>query len=380
MSKSVRNTLLVVLTLFVAIALVACGSSSDSTSSTSEGGGGETSGGGETVDPTATPLTDAKASEITDNANPSAKIGLVLWAPVESEQTVQKEIEAAASDQGWEVQVTQANGSADAARKAMETYLQTGVDGIINLATDNASLTQIIAEAQRKELPFVSMFVAPTEGVVNVSPSTWEDISTITDYIIERTGGSGEIGVINTKAIPILREREELFEEFLTERAPDLKIVARHELSFEPSAIQDAKTATSAMLGDHPNLSAVWSSFDDPATGAAQAIKAAGKSKTTFATGIDGDSVFVQQMGPESPAAATILFNFRGIAQQTIWVLNELMLGNEVPRGIWFNSPLLTETNLSEIDSLVGSGIIPCSELKVPSESEPCGETVGVGG
>lgn len=359
--------------LAMAPVVAACGSSA--TAGTSHGGTN-----GKAVDPAAGPFTPAKASKVTQTAKKGVKIGLVLWAPVESEQTVEKEILSAAKAAGWSVEVTQANGSASAARNAMQTYVQSGVAGIINLATDNTSLTSVIAQAHAQKVPFVSMFVAPTPGVVNISPSTYADISTITNYLIKRTGGKGDVAIINTSAIPILRERETLFRAFLKQRAPQMRIVGRHELSFTPSAIEDAKTAAAAFLAKDPNLKAIWTSFDDPGAGAALAIKAAGKASSVFSTGIDGDSSFVNQMGPGSPAAATVRFNFRGIAQETIWALNALMAGERIPRAIWFSNPLLTASNLSQRASLVGGGLIPCAQLKDPSELAPCKQLVGVQG
>jgi ribose transport system substrate-binding protein len=365
------------LTVVVASALVltACGDSDDSDS-----GSSSDSAEAKVVSTASGPKTASGANEITEVAKDDATIGVILWAPIESVETVKDEISAAGDRHGWNFEFAQANGSPDAGRSAAQTLIQKNVDAIVNLAVDNKALAGPIRQAQSKGIPFVSQFVGPTDGVVDISPSTAVDTETITDFVVKRMGGKGKIAVINSNAIPVLANREELFKQYLEDKAPDVEIVEDYELQFEPSAIIDARNATDAFLSEHDDLDAIWTSFDDPGAGAALAVDNAGRAGDVFVTGYDGDSVFVKKMGADKAAQATIRHNYRGLSEETLWAVNELMKGNYVPRGIWFADPLLTPDQVGQIDELVGDGIVPCGELKNPEELATCEEAVNVKG
>jgi ribose transport system substrate-binding protein len=299
---------------------------------------------------------------------------------VESVETVKNDLTTLADELGWKLEFAQANGSPATARTAAQTLLQKNVDGILNVAVENTALTSVIDQAQSKGIPFVSQFVGATEGLVDISPSVAIDTSNMTDLFLKQINNEGEIAIISSSVIPALRERTEQFKKYVSERAPNVDIVEEHELSFEPSATIDARNTATAFLSQHPDLKGIWTSFDEPAAGAALAVEKAGKTGEVIVTGYDGDSVFVEKMGPTGAGTATVRNNYEGVSQQGLWAVNELMRGKYVPRGISFSDPLMTKKNVSEVDTLVGDGIVPCSELVNPPDKEACTNAVNVNG
>lgn len=102
-------------------------------------------------------------------AKPLKKIGVIHYLQAwEMYVIMQDAIDKLAEEQGVEVVMADGNGDAAKQIQAIETMMNSGVDGIIAVTVDGPSLDPSVQKLKEKGIPFVSLFTEVPSATVNV--------------------------------------------------------------------------------------------------------------------------------------------------------------------------------------------------------------------
>jgi ribose transport system substrate-binding protein len=230
----------------------------------------------------ATPAKAAEAREqLREQFDKAVKGKTVAWSPVwlgvlESEWT--RVMKSHFDDYGIKLEVRDANFKSDVQLQAVSTFINEKPDVLI---VQNPNVTLLARELKR----------AMEAGIyviqVNMASNTLSDAYVGVDAkdlgrklaknIIGDCGGgkgSGEVSILEGEATAAysLDMKNGAMEVFKTD--PSIKIVSSQPTSWDANK---AGEITATVLQQHPNLCAVLSVWGPQAAGAAQAIKAAGK-------------------------------------------------------------------------------------------------------
>jgi ribose transport system substrate-binding protein len=159
----------------------------------------------------------------------------------------------------------------------VQDMLNSGIDGLVLAATDENALIQVVKEAANRGVAVVTM----DSGVKSDVPLTFVATDNIAgakaaaDKLSELIGGSGAVGLIPFVPGSATSEmRESGFKEGL-KKHPKLDLV---KVLYSMSDVAKGMDVTQDMMTAHPDLRGIFAASEPGAIGAAQAIKAAGKS------------------------------------------------------------------------------------------------------
>ena len=80
------------------------------------------------------------------------------------------------------------------------------------------------------------------------------------------------------------------------------------------------------------SITAIWAAWDEPAIGAAQALKEAGRDEV-IVTGVDGNQQAVSLVAEDGCLKATVAQNFEGMAAIVVEEMEKLFDGQEIEFG-----------------------------------------------
>lgn len=249
-SSRVSSTILmIVLALFVA----ACGQSSTST------GNGSSSG--------------SSSSALKIVVVPKT-IGNNYW------DTVQAGAQCAASKQAnvqivWNGTTTETDVTGQITM--LQNYITQKPSGIIYAATDAKALGNISNQATQQGIPVENIDSGTNPQPSNVPLFATDNTASAAkaaDLLGTALGGKGKIAIIEfVKGSATNDQRVNGFKTELAAKYPNVQIVADQQSN---SDFNQALSVTQDILGKYPNLNGIFGANDQSATGAAQAVGAAG--------------------------------------------------------------------------------------------------------
>ena len=216
---------------------------------------------------------------------------------------------AYAESQGWETQIVDAKGSVDGANAAMVNLVTKGADALFTTVFPNAALGEGIAAAQDAGIPIANWGGGLGDGVPIAADTALGDA--IATKVVDDMAGAGELLVLGyNPGLPC-----QLREASLDKALEGTTINPTRQQITIPGQVQSVYDATTAWAAAHPEGSAsslaVWSCFDDPATGAAAAVADLGR--TDIKTyGLNGTAEAIKLV-KEGTLTATLWIN--GAAQ-----------------------------------------------------------------
>lgn len=270
-SSRVSSTILmIVLALFVA----ACGQGSTSTGSGSSSGGSSSSALKIVVIP--------------------KTIGNNYW------DTVQAGAQCAASKQQnvkivWNGTTTETDVTGQITM--LQNYITQKPSGIIYAATDAKALGIISNQATQQSIP-----VENIDSGTNPQPSDVPLFATdntasaakAADLLGAALGGKGKIAIIEfVKGSATNDQRVNGFKTELAAKYPNVQIVADQQSN---SDFNQALSVTQDILGKYPNLNGIFGANDQSATGAAQAVGAAGLKSKVKIVGWDASPTEIKDL------------------------------------------------------------------------------------
>ncbi len=202
--------------------------------------------------------------------------------------TVRAGAEAAAAEEGVKV-IWQGPAKETEVAKQIDIVrdmLNRGVDAIVLAACDTNALIPVIEEAQRARVPVITIDSGVNSDlpVSLVATDNVAGARTAADKLAELIGKRGKVGLIPFVPGAATSEwREEGFKEGL-KAYPDIELVAT---LYSQSDVAKGMDVTQDMLTSHQDLDGIFAASEPGAVGAAQAIKAAGKTGEVKLVGFD---------------------------------------------------------------------------------------------
>ncbi|MFF2852351.1 sugar ABC transporter substrate-binding protein [Streptomyces sp. NPDC058001] len=174
---------------------------------------------------------------------------------------------------GWKITEVDANGSVDSANTALTNLATRGVDAIAISVFPTDALASGVATAQSAGIPVANWGGGLGPGVpIAADVSLGEPMA---ERVVKDLEGKGSLLALGYRPGLPCQRREAALDKTL--KKTDIKTVSQQVTI--PGQVEAADKATQAWAQAHPkgdNL-AVWSCFDDPATGAVAALRQLGR-------------------------------------------------------------------------------------------------------
>ncbi|WP_028472740.1 sugar ABC transporter substrate-binding protein [Nocardioides alkalitolerans] len=256
----------------------------------------------------------------------------------------------------WEVDVVDIKGDPSAVPGAVTTLLQRGAEAILCYALPSVGLEQAVRPANDAGVPVISLVSGRFPGADAVADfNEWVSSSRTALYTMQRMGYAGEIALLDFTGLEATAIRSVVVREVI-DRYPDVTIVEDIVVRV-PGQLQDARERTAALLGQHPDLKAVWCAFDDIALGANTAVKESGRD--VFVTSIDGVPTALEAIRRSEPLAATCYNDQPLLMKIGVSLADKLIAGDTVPAVTYQDSPLVTADNVPSDGSLPNGFVTP---------------------
>ena len=205
------------------------------------------------------------------------KIGVIHYLQAwEMYVIMQEAIDKLAKEQGVEVVMADGNGDAAKQIQAIETMMNSGVDGIIAVTVDGPSLDPSVQKLKEKGIPFVSLFTEVPSATVNVYVDEYKygcAIGTLAGQWAQKNfpGQEIEAALLRMHDYRPGVQRGQGMRECFAKEFPTGKIVSDQN----SVDVQTGMTATEAILQANPNVKIFMADSDDTgAIGAFEVLKA----------------------------------------------------------------------------------------------------------
>jgi len=251
-------------------------------------------------------------------------------------------------EMGWKILTFDGNGDQQRVNDAAKTWIASGVDAIYILFPPEASLGQLIEEANAAGVPLITTGYGFGRGqTFDVGMNDFAGSVAITSYLFDRLGRQGNIAVMHWDVVPVPRQRKAILDAMLDE-TQGITVVEDHHAVL-PGHVEDCRRAMESFLIAHPNagdIDAVWGAWDELTLGAVQAIEAAGMTDI-FGVGIDGNLWTFDLIRRGSPFVATIAPDWEQCAEIVVTELNDNLLQGNSPslQQFYIDIPLVTIDN-----------------------------------
>lgn len=207
------------------------------------------------------------------------------------------------------------------------------VDVIIASPCDSKSIGTSISEANKAGIPVFTVDIAClAEGVKIVSHIASDNIAggrEAAKAIVEATGGSGKIAIIDHPEVESVIQRIKGFEDEIALHK-NIRIVSK--LSGKGMKSEAFKTAEDVIQG-HPDLSAFFGINDDTALGALAAVEKAGKAGKIAVVGFDAVPE-ARKAIRDGKIYADVIQNPKLIGKTAIMTVAKYLGGEAVPPRI----------------------------------------------
>jgi len=320
---SARWVLGALVALVLALGASACGEKAT--------GGGDSSSADNT---TSTSNSNATAGgETTAGSTKNLKIGMVavnLNSP--SITRIKDAFVKAAEARGWKVDVFDGKGDQAATNNQAEQYLEQGYDAIVNNSSPNQQMTGVIQKAHSMGKKFISIYGGAGSGVdVEVGTNEFVNSSAVTQYMVDRLGGKGNVLKLNWTVLQALRDRDHAFHAVLEDQK-GIHIAKEIEVKV-PGQVDDALNQTTNYLRGNKDIQAIWIGWDELSTPVVRALQQVGMDNKVFVVGFDGNPFAWDLIRQGSPFVMEPANPFEPMGQRAVQAVADLVSGKPAPPG-----------------------------------------------
>ena len=176
----------------------------------------------------------------------------------------------------------------------IEAMLASGIDALVFLPEDAATVMRVVREARRQGVYLVSVDRGLEEPIADLyvagdNPAFGRIAA---EYMVDRLNGSGRIVILRGKSVPIDAERYNAAREVFDQHE-GIEILAVQRGEWNRA---DAQRVMEDILTAHDQIDAVWASDDDMALGAERAIHARGRRDEMWILGGAGMAEIVKRV------------------------------------------------------------------------------------
>ena len=322
--KSLKKMFAVLLALTLVLSMAACGGTGN------DGGDGDGDGGA------ASGLSGKKISVMTP-----------YLGSVTTNQMVEF-LKSGLEAGGAEVTVVNTDNDFGALASRIEDVVAAGTDGIVLVSADPNQVANQLQEAFDADIPVFGCDSGFIEGMqVNATSDNYQMGELIVKYLFDDLmGGKGTVIALTHRPHPGVVKRCEAFDDIIKDY-PDIKLITEQHVPAE-QPINDAQDIVENLLLANPDkdsVTAIWAAWDEPAIGATQALKEAGRDEV-IVTGVDGNEQAISLIKEGTNLKATVQQNFEGMAQIVVDQMTKLFDGEELEKGeVYAPATLITPEN-----------------------------------
>lgn len=269
-------------------------------------------------------------------------------------QEVQKRIE----ELGGKVIATQAEAKDDKHVANVENLITQKPDAIVVILGDAQTLTPALAKVDAAGIPLFTIDFQTPYSKNNVTSDNWSVGTHLARTLAEDIGGKGEILAFNGfPGVTPCRVRYESLKLVLKDY-PDIKIIQPELQDKYEGTIEDAKNQISDQLRRLPkgSVDAVWSCWDMPLIGAAQAIDTAGRDEIGL-YGVDAEPGALDLIAdPKSAYQFTVAQPTKSIAARSAENIARFLGGEEdqVKTTTYVDPIFIDKANVTKVRAELG--------------------------
>jgi ribose transport system substrate-binding protein len=257
-----------------------------------------------------------------------------------------KGAEAAGREDGWDVSVVDAAGSADQANSAIQNFVQRGAGAIIDMVFPYSSIGAGLFAARDAQIPVVTWGGGIGSSVAATNGSGAPIAEPVIEKMVADLAGKGELLALTYRTGEVCRNREVLLDQTLA-KYPGIH-VTKDEVRI-PGYFEDGAQYANAWLASHPagsgNL-AIWGCWDDPAIGAISAIRQQGRTDIKV-YGVNGNAQAIENI-KEGHMTATAWEDSYTEGYQMVKLLGQIKAAGASwkPKAVEVPAVLVTQENV----------------------------------
>ena len=208
-------------------------------------------------------------------------------------------------------------------------------DAIVLVSADPSQIANQLQEAFDAGIPVFGCDSGFIDGMqVNATSDNYQMGSLIVHYLFDDLmGGKGTVIALTHRPHPGVVKRCEAFDDIIKDY-PDITLITEQHVPAE-QPINDAQAIVENLLlanAEKGSVTAIWAAWDEPAIGATQALKEAGRDEV-IVTGVDGNQQAVALVAEGGNLKATVAQNFKGMGEIVVAEMEKLFNGEEIVKG-----------------------------------------------
>jgi inositol transport system substrate-binding protein len=260
---------------------------------------------------------------------------------------------AKAKELGVTLTVSDAQNDVVKQQDQVKAFIQQGVDAVIVVAGDSSAMEPVTEAAAKAGIPLVYCNIYPfgddenlPENVYYVGSQELEAGNIQGEYIGKALNGEGSICILmGGLAYEASYKRTQGVEDALTEKYPNIKVLAKETAEWQRDAAVDVVNNWLTAYGDQ--IKGICANNDEMALGAIEALKAAGR-QDVVVLGVDAIPDAVQSI-LNKELAATVFQDSKGQGGGAVDIAYKVLSGEKLDSQItWVPFIQVDETNASE--------------------------------
>lgn len=244
-------------------------------------------------------------------------------------------MKAGMEKEGIEVTVVDTKNDFAALASRIEDVVSAKTDAIVLVSADPSQVKTQLQSAFDAGIPVFGCDSGYMEGMmINATSDNYAMGETITKYLFDDLmNKEGTVIALSHRPHPGVVKRSEAFDKLMPEYSNIKLITEQHVEATGP--IDNARTIVENLLLSNPekgSITAIWCGWDEPAIGATQALKDAGREEV-IVVGVDGNEQAVSLIQEGTNLKATLAQNFEGMAKLVLDDMVKMFNGETIEKG-----------------------------------------------
>jgi ribose transport system substrate-binding protein len=244
-----------------------------------------------------------------------------------------------AEQAGYQVTVSDTGGDFGLLVSRIEDAVTQKYDAIVLGMGDPVQMSKGLNAAKAAGIPVFGLDAGVADGIIlNITSDNLDLGMKSAEILANAIGGKGKVVMFTHDPHPGVRERAvgatQAFKKY-----PGITVIQKIHIEV-PGPVDFARKTTEDLLMANPSKGAIdgiWAGWDEPAYGAVQAIKKAGRTEIKV-VGIDGTDFAKAEIDKKGPFIATIEQDFDGMAKMLTNIISDYFSGKK-PASIIIKVP-----------------------------------------
>jgi ribose transport system substrate-binding protein len=240
----------------------------------------------------------------------------------------------------------------------IENLIQQKPDAIIKMLGDLAVYDAVLKKVKESGIPLFTVDHQSPYSLNNSSSDNYYIGEALARKIFEDMDGEGKIAIFNGfYGVRVCAIRYDMLK-YVAKDYPKIEFIEPELQDIIPGTVEDARKKTQDLLATYPEgsgLKAIWTAWDIPGIGAAQAVDAAGRAGEVRVYGVDGDLTALQMIAdPDSSFEADMAQDPYNIGAAGIDQIARYLAGQKIPKSTYALPVFFTKQNYKDAAKQLG--------------------------